>query len=430
MKILNMSLLKIMWVLTIVSAFFGPTLSLPGWENIYAFRLLLLAQIIGMAYYAFYRREKLLDLIFVKEYLVFFLLWFCWASLSFIWADSRADWMRHMIFLFTALTLIGFSLVHFQKEKDLKLLTGIFSLVLVIFVGVCLFEHHFRYNVGVGGSAIFFERGIPNGFMGNPNDLATFLTLYLPFLYCLAKYGENLWVKLVGLAGIPLVFHVILLTRSRANLLSLGIMILAALYLLAPWKNIKKFNLKWLIPLGVLVAMGVFLISYSQDVWYFWEKEKQLLFNQFGSLNESYSVSIRVALIKQGFWLLKEHYFLGVGAGNVEYHMAQFKDLTQGIVNMHNWWGEVLINYGVILWGFYVFFFVKMLRELMGLYQKGSPTLKMVSESLLISFSGYITAVASSSTMAASSYMWILFGMALALINMDRTKKFYRYFRD
>jgi hypothetical protein len=34
--------------------------------------------------------------------------------------------MRHMIFLFTALTLIGFSLVHFQKEKDLKLLTGIF----------------------------------------------------------------------------------------------------------------------------------------------------------------------------------------------------------------------------------------------------------------------------------------------------------------
>jgi hypothetical protein len=51
-----------------------------------------------------------------------------------------------------------------------------------------------------------------------------------------------------------------------------------------------------------------------------------------------------VALIKQGFWLLKEHYFLGVGAGNVEYHMAQFKDLTQGIVNMHNWWGEVLIN--------------------------------------------------------------------------------------
>jgi hypothetical protein len=60
-----------------------------------------------------------------------------------------------------------------------------------------------------------------------------------------------------------------------------------------PWKNIKKFNLKWLIPLGVLVISGVFLIAYSQDVWYFWEKEKQLLFNQFGSLNESYSVSIR-----------------------------------------------------------------------------------------------------------------------------------------
>ncbi|MGI6685256.1 MAG: O-antigen ligase family protein [Bacillota bacterium] len=420
--------MKILWLLTTISAFFGPTLSVPGYENIYAFRILLIIQIIGVLLYVFYRRDKLLDLVFVKEYLAFYGLWLCWAGLTFLWADSRADWMRHVIFLFTALSLIGFSLIHFQREKDIRLLIFIFGSIIFIFLGVCLFEHHFRYNVGVGGSAIFFERGVPNGFMANPNDLATFLTLYLPFLYCLVRYGNNLWIRIVGLVGIPLTFHVILLTRSRANLFSLGIMILAAIYFLKPWKNITKIKFKWIIPIGVFLALCIFMVSYSQEVWYFWAKERQLLANQFTSLEDSSSVTIRLTLLKQGALLLKEHYFLGVGAGNVEYHMAQFKDMTQGIVNMHNWWGEVLINYGVVLWGLYLFFFVKMIRDLFGVYQQGTPVLKMVSEALLISFSGYVLSVASSSTMAATSFMWILFALALVVINIHRSRKFFNLF--
>lgn len=425
-----MKILKFIWLLTLISAFFGPSLSIPGYENIYAFRILLLAQIIGVVLYLFFHRDKgrffvmQLDRILVKEYLVFYALWLCWAGITLIWADSRGDWMRHMSFLFTGFSLIGFSLLHFKKEEDLKFLIFTFGIILMIFLGVCLFERHFRYNVGVGGSAIFFERGIPNGFMGNPNDLATFLTLYLPFLYCMVKYGKHLWIKIIGLAGMPLACHVILLTRSRANLLSIGIMVLSAVYFLEPWKNIKKIKIRWIILPAVILVMCLGIINYSQEAWYFWAKEKQMLINQFSSLDESSSVSIRFALLKQGFFLLKEHYFLGVGAGNVEFHMEQFKDMTQGIINMHNWWGEVLINYGVVLWGCYLFFFVKMLWELLLIYKKGSPILKMISEALLISFSGYVTAVTSSSTMAASSYMWILFAVALSLINIARSKRF------
>jgi len=415
-----MNILKLIWILTIVSAFFGPTLSIPGFENIYAFRILLIVQIVGMIFYLFLRRERLLDQIFVKEYLIFYGLWFFWAGVTLIWADSRVDWVRHMSFLFTGFSLIGFSLIHFKKEKDLHFLIYVFGTIMMIFLAVCFWEHHFRYNVGVGGSAIFFERGIPNGFMVNPNDLATFLTLYLPFLYCMVKYGKHILIKLVGLAGIPLVFHVILLTRSRANLFTLVIMVLAAIYFLEPWKNIKKIKSKWIIPIAVTVGLSILVISYSQEAWYFWAKEKQMLINQFSSLNESSSVSIRVTLLKQGLVILKEHYFMGVGAGNVEYHMEQYKNLTQGIVNMHNWWGEVLINYGVVLWGFFLYFFVKMIRGLFDVYKKGSAVLKMMGEALLISFCGYVTAVTSSSTMAASSYMWILFAVALSLINIAR----------
>ena len=81
-----MNMLKIIWLLTIITAFFGPSLSISGFESVYAFRILLLAQIIGMAIYAYYHREMLPELlrrVLVKEYLVFYVLWFLFFYQSF-----------------------------------------------------------------------------------------------------------------------------------------------------------------------------------------------------------------------------------------------------------------------------------------------------------------------------------------------------------
>lgn len=422
-----MKVLKIIWIVTIITSFFGPTLSLAAYQNIFAYRILLLIHWGGFLFYVIWKRRRFSLQLNIKDYLWFYGLWFCWATLSFFWADSKVDTIRHVWFLFSGISLIGFTVIHVQKERDLKNLFLIFIGILTLFLGVSLWEHFHRYNVGVGGSALFFERGIPNAFMGNPNDLATFLALYFPFFFCLIKYGRNRIWQLVGLAGMIMTFHIILLTRSRANLLALGIMVLVMIWFLKPWtilKNIfkrKKTTVIVTVSIIVISLLGIYLINHNYTLWHFITKEKQMFLNQFGSLAGSSSITIRWTLMMKGWELLRNHYFLGVGAGNIEYHMMPFKELTQGIVNMHNWWAELLVNYGVIVWGLYMYCFGKMLMELIMIQGKSeNRTLKMMAEILLISFSGFSIAVTSSSTMAASRYMWMLFAVTFSVINIHR----------
>lgn len=415
-----MKFLKCIWWLALLASFFGATLAFPSHQNIFAYRVLLLIHWSGFVLYWFFKRREMELRIHIKEYMAFYLVWLLWAAASFVWADSRIDVVRHAWFLFSGISIIGFSVFHFRNERDLKYLAYAFVAVLTVFLGVSLWEHYFRYNVGVGGSAIFFERGIPNGFMGNPNDLATYLALYVPFFFCLIKYGPHMPARVGGILGMALTFHIILLTRSRANLLALAISVAVMIWFLRPWKIVKKIKLPVILGVGVLcIGAGVYLYCNQP---YFLAREIKLLSNQFDSLQGGSSVSIRIVLLEKGFELLKGHCFLGVGAGNVEYHMMPFKDMTAGIINLHNWWAEILVNYGVIIWGLYLVFFGKMLKDLYQVYHRDSGTLKMMAETLLVSFSGFVLAVVSSSTIAGSRYVWVLFASAFAVINIGRRK--------
>jgi len=416
--------LKLIWFLTIAASFFGPTLALPGYQSIFAYRILFLIHGALFFFYWVRKRGKLPLGLHIKEYVWFYLFWFGWAVFSLLWADSRTDAFRHIWFLFSGSSLILFSVIHLKKEQDLQRLYFLLITILFLFLGVSLWEHFYRYNVGVGGSALFFERGIPNAFMGNPNDLATFLALYLPFFFCLARYGEKPVLRIIGLVGIPITLHIILLTRSRANLLAVGIMVFTAFWFFKPWKIVQRHKLASLALVLAVVLIITGLYNFSQSFWYFLAKEKQMLLTQFGSLEDSSSIDIRLTLLYLGMVLLKNHFFLGVGAGNVEFHMAPFKEMTQGIINMHNWWGEVLVNYGILVWVGYLIFFAKMVWDLL-MVHKYSPRgiLKMTAETLLISLSGFVLAVTSSSTMAASRYMWLLLALVFTVINIHRNRK-------
>ncbi|MGI6711909.1 MAG: O-antigen ligase family protein [Bacillota bacterium] len=416
-----MKYLKTIWFLALITSFFGPTLAIPGYESIFAYRILLVVHVIGFLGYCLWKRKEMQFHIEVKEYIWFYFFWFGWAVVSLIWADSKGDALRHIWFMFSGISLIGFSIFHIKEEKDFRHLYQIFIAVLLMFLGVSLWEHVFRYNVGVGGSAVFFERGIPNGFLHNPNDLATFLTLYIPFFICpLFSVHKNRY-RWMGIVGIPLALHVILLTRSRANILAVVIIIIGAIILMKPWKVLKKAGV-WgaVIGAGIIVLL-ICLYNFNQDFWNFIEKEKQMILTQIFSLEGGSSVDIRVILLQLGYGLLRGHFFLGVGAGNVEYHLIPYREMTQGIVNMHNWWGEIFVNYGIIIGFMYLFFFAKMWWELFKIYKSSAEGfLKVIVQSLLVSFCGFAVAVTSSSTMAASRYMWVLFGFALCVINYYR----------
>ena len=74
---------------------------------------------------------------------------------------------------------------------------------------------------------------------------------------------------------------------------------------------------------------------------------------------------IRLNLIKSGWDFLTETCFMGVGAGNIEYWMANKSHIyMMGYTNMHNWYMEILVGYGIIVFTLFLIMVVKMIKKL------------------------------------------------------------------
>ena len=58
-----------------------------------------------------------------------------------------------------------------------------------------------------------------------------------------------------------------------------------------------------------------------------------------------------------GGYLLFLYSAIGFGVGNAEYYMANFaKYYTAGIINPHNWWLEILVDYGILVFVGYIYY--------------------------------------------------------------------------
>jgi len=92
-----------------------------------------------------------------------------------------------------------------------------------------------------------------------------------------------------------------------------------------------------------------------------------------------------------------------VGAGNAEYWMGNFPIYeTRGITNPHNWWDEILVDYGIFIFAGYVLFYVGLVARLYKIHQHlGAGTEKMICEALLVSLVGFFLASISSSSIMA-----------------------------
>jgi teichuronic acid biosynthesis protein TuaE len=107
----------------------------------------------------------------------------------------------------------------------------------------------------------------------------------------------------------------------------------------------------------------------------------------------------------------------GVGAGNAEYWMAHYsRYYTFGILDPHNWWLELLINYGVFIFAGYILFFASILRQLWRAHKEIDGPQLMICEALLMSLVGFLVATLSSSSVMALTPQWILLAFALAFI--------------
>jgi len=359
----------------------------------------------------------------VKPYIAFLGLWVAYAVTSLGWAAAKGDAIRHLIFLFMGVSLIFFASYYFRSYRDLQRLYWIWLGIFCGMVVLGFWEHLTGQHLPVSG--YFGETRArfmycPTGVFYNPNDYATFLALSIPFALGVLRYAKRWLPRLIGLGTALAAFYLTVITGSRTNILAV---LLELVFIVVLLTDIRQ-KVKVAIAAIVYVVIALFLLpSPIQELAAKITRELSSIATK-AELSIG-SVAIRMNLALNGLAFLYSTAGFGVGAGNAEYWMANYARYdTAGILNLHNWWLEILVNYGLFIFVGYVMFYASLVWQLWRIWRttdRGRN--RMIVEALLVALIGFLVASISSSSIMALTPQWLLFAFALAFLNWWRCSK-------
>jgi len=410
--------------LTIVAGFIGSAfLAIPvGPIHIFPYRILLLLLWLIFAAGVLLQGRVDISHIKVKPYLQFLALWLIYAVLSLAWAADKGAAVRDVIFLVMAISVIFFVFYYFSNSKDLKRLYYLWLVVLGGLLLVGFWEHLTGQHLSVSG--LYGETRarfmfMPTSVFRNPNDFATYLALSIPFVLALIRYRRGIVVRSVGLVVLLASFYLLLEAFSRANYFAV---ILEFAFLFTFLFKLKA-RFKAILLGGLLILVLVIALPGPT------QRIIGTIDEQIESITSPWSltygsIGVRINLLKNSLVFLGRTAGFGVGAGNAEYWMGNFPVYnTRGITNPHNWWDEILLDYGVFIFAGYVLFYLRLVAKLYKIHQRLSAgTEKMICEALLVALVGFFLASISSSSIMALRPQWFLFAFALAFLNYQRIK--------
>lgn len=352
-----------------------------------------------------------------------YLLWWLYALLSVIWVINIVGWFQAMFLM--SLGLFVMMALYFWVTTERQWQTLIYGVWIMICTQVL-----WGYQEILTGKYLFadltkldkyrtFDKipstRMPITYFANQNDYATLLLAFLAISTICYHRTNSFWLKMMTILFGGAASYLIYRSDSRMALLVLVMMLV--MYTLFQF----KFNLKrkhWLILLtsGLLLVAGVLFIKPS-----LFEKISEMLLSA-----QNYILSgdgARINLWKNGLLFLAETYGLGVGAGNIESWMALVPYYpTNGLVNIHNWWIEILVGYGIVSFIIYIAVYIILVRRLW-IMSKTSNQLQRQTALGLLTF--MVTFIFSSITSASNmliEWHWIIFALIISYVNIIEVK--------
>jgi teichuronic acid biosynthesis protein TuaE len=410
---------KIIYYLVVITAFFGVAIfsvKLGAW-TMFPFRFFLLLLWILFFGYILVKKRKI-DFLKnkIQWYFIFLSFWLGYALLSLAWAASLAPAVRNIFFLFMGISIIFFSFYYLKKVEDYQKIQwiwfGVFSVLVILGFWEHLTGQHLllsRYY-GETSSYLMFR---PTGIFLNQNDYATFLSLSIPFAISLFRDEDRILFSFLGMEIVVGAIYLIVITASRANILAILLELIIFLIIV----NVKQ-KIKLILTFTVCVLILLMFLSIPIQE-FFSQTTGQISSVLIQTEKKIGTMPTRLNLIRNGLFFLNSKAGFGVGAGNFEYYMSNFAIYdTKGIINSHNWWLEMLVNYGVFIFVSYLIFYFSLIKKLRKIYYgKISRNEKRICEGLLISLIGFSFASFGPSSIIAFKPQWLLFAFALSFLN-------------
>lgn len=252
---------------------------------------------------------------------------------------------------------------------------------------------------------------IPITIFENQNDFATLLGAYLPVSASVFRLSRGVHSRLVIGLCYGLGLFLILTTRSRLVFLSVVLYLGLRLVLTVQEElNWKKWG-RWALPGLGLLPLLLLLTPGGQDML-------SGLVYRYGLYDMSGDM-VRLNLWRNGLLFLGQSLGLGVGAGNIEVWMAEKAVLpVENIVNMHNWWLEILTGYGLLV---FIFYLLGYLGLALSLWRR-SQFVNQAYRGICLSFLAYLAAFSLSSITSANNMLiewhWVLLAMLVAFVKL------------
>jgi len=401
--------------LMIVSGLWGPNLVnvTIGSLYIYPFRVLF-PFLVLIFFLRNFKQRMNLPHIQVRGTMMFLFFWIMYGGISLLWADFKDLGLLHWSILIQNIVLIFFVVNYVTTAKALKklVLLSVFVLGLTLLVG--LWETWTGSHLELSSYYVpLYEiyRYVPTGTFYNPNDFATYITIFLPILLIWTVSNKSRSLKLLGFIMIISSIYILIKTESRANYIAVAIEFFLWFIITGKIKD----RLIALIALGVIgIIISIGLLNLDQPLLRF------LQLQLFSLSSETLPDSIRLQLLQAGFKSFLNSWGMGLGPGNVNALMPAYMSSSVETMNVHNFWLEILFNYGVLIFLSFIIVYAQILKQLFIIRFTQKYEYNQYAGGLFLSMIGIIIGGTSSSSLIGVIPFWVLLGLCIAVINIYR----------
>lgn len=358
-----------------------------------------------------------------NQYRFVYALWLFFALISVLWASNTFRWMYGLFFVGTGIVSILLISIYIRTVQDIKkLFIIVFTMIvfhhLIGWIEV-LFNHYFWANVPPNRLAQFSANQslrMPYSIFTNINDYSTLIFSGVPLALIILFNTKRLWLKIISVSTIFSTILLLIRTGSRGN--QLAFIVFVAVILLLGIIN-RKISKVLIVTAGIVIVSSLIIYFASSEVRFLVYSRISDFFKHGGSN------VYRINMILNGFIYLIRSFGLGVGAGNIEHWLINQPYFAVDAPNIHNWFLDILIGYGVIPFIAYLVMYVHILRQLYVSFKYHHDYFIRVSSLFLFA---YVVSFIFSSMSSASNifieWQWVYWGMLIAFTQLTQKKDY------
>lgn len=406
-----------------VAAIFGPNLALPQAPPAFAFRVLIIMLGLGLVAYVLLDGRLVIPTGLPRPAGLMILL-FGWSLLSVTWAGDPVAAIRWTLFLGMMSGLaIGIAMACRERRRAIILMV-VLGATFAFATAVAVAE--IRFGIRLPTSALLGRSRdaafAATSLFGNQNNFATYLTLSLPYFLCLPVVFRDPRLVAVGLAGGGVTLAALLFTGSRSNLVAAFLVIGGLVVALATDRRRRGRLVAGVLVAGLAVLLVVPSLGGGGIIPLPADAVTKL---DIGLLSEQRqqgigSGAVRESVLNDGLGLVSSSQGLGVGAGNAEDRIESLANFT-GVVNLHNWWLEVMVNLGLVGFAIYVALYLTLLRgQFRAARRSEDPFVRWLGLSGALAMVGFVVGSLGPSSVIHFAPMWIAFGLGMLTIVLSR----------